>query len=134
MKKFLSVLLCMAIAFSIPVTAFSTSGTVYYIDSANGDDTASGTAPSDAWKTTANIESLQLNPGDKVLFKRGGTYECTLEITCSGTDKSPIVFSSYGEGEKPLLTTLEGTEVLRLFDCSYVTVGNHRAQRRRNLD
>ena len=54
MKKFLSVLLCVAIAFSIPVTAFSASGTVYYIDSANGDDTASGTAPSDAWKTTAN--------------------------------------------------------------------------------
>lgn len=124
MKKFLSVLLCVAIAFSIPVTAFSASGTVYYIDSANGDDTASGTAPSDAWKTAANIESFQLNPGDKVLFKRGGTYECTLEITCSGTEESPIVFSSYGEGEKPLLTTLEGTEVLRLFDCSYVTVSD----------
>ena len=55
MKKFLSALLCVAIALSIPVTAFSASGTVYYIDSANGDDTASGTAPSDAWKTTANI-------------------------------------------------------------------------------
>ncbi|MGN0568003.1 MAG: right-handed parallel beta-helix repeat-containing protein [Acutalibacteraceae bacterium] len=124
MKKFLSVLLCVAIAFSIPVTAFSASGTVYYIDSSNGDDTASGTAPSDAWKTTANIESLQLNPGDKVLFKCGGTYECTLEITCSGTEESPIVFSSYGEGEKPLLTTSERDAVFKLFDCSYVTVSD----------
>ena len=69
MKKFLSALLCVAIAFSIPVTAFSASGTVYYIDSANGDDTASGTAPSDAWKTTANIESRKHNPRHKVLLK-----------------------------------------------------------------
>ena len=34
------------------------------------------------------------------------------------------MISSYGEGERAILTTDEKTEVLRLFDCSYVTVSN----------
>jgi hypothetical protein len=32
----------------------------------------------------------------------------------------PIIISAYGSGNRPVLTTGENTEVLRLFDCSYL--------------
>lgn len=41
-----------------------------------------------------------------------------------GTADAPITISAYGEGDQPLLTTDDNTEVLRLFDCSYVTVSD----------
>lgn len=122
MKRFLSIILCVAILMTLPITGFAAEGKVYYIDSVDGDDSASGTASSSAWKTTANIESLSLNAGDKILFKRGGIYDCTIELTCSGTAESPILISAYGEGNRPLLTTDKRDAVIKLFDCDYVTV------------
>lgn len=51
-------------------------------------------------------------------------YECATSLTCNGTKENPVVISSYGEGERAILYTNEKTEVLKLFDCSYVTVSN----------
>lgn len=122
MKKIMSIILCIAILFTVPITAFAAEGVTYYIDSTNGDDSASGNSPSSAWKTTANIETLDLQAGDKVLFKRDGIYECAIELTCSGTEENPILISAYGEGARPILMTNEHDAVMKLFDCDYVTV------------
>lgn len=108
----------------VPLTVFASSGNTYYIDSISGSDSASGTSERGAWKTTANIASLNLNAGDKVLFRREGVYDCTLTLTCSGTKENPIIISAYGEGERPLLRTNERNAVLKLFDCDYVTVSD----------
>ncbi len=123
MKKILSVILCLIIVFTVPVTAFAYTPTVYYIDSLDGDDANSGTSEISPWKTVANIEGDKLSYGDKILFKRGGVYEVTnLTITSSGSVDEPIVISAYGDGEKPRLNTNERAEILHLYDCSYVTV------------
>ncbi len=122
MKKFLSIILCIIITVSIPVTVFAQAPTIYYIDSVAGDDADLGTSESTAWKTTSNIDGLKLKPGDKILFKRGGTYECTITLTCEGTPQNPIVISAYGEGERPHLTTDKRDAIMRIFDCSYVTI------------
>ena len=125
MKKAASVLLCIAMILTfVPLTSFAVSGNTYYIDSVSGDDLSLGTSEAEAWKTTANIASLKLQAGDKILFKRAGIYECTLSLTCSGTAENPIVISAYGEGERPLLTTNERNAVLKLFDCDYVAVSD----------
>ena len=125
MKKTLSILLCIAMLLTfVPLTSFAASGNTYYIDSISGSDSASGTSERGAWKTTANIASLNLNAGDKVLFRRGGIYDCTLTLTCSGTKENPITISAYGEGERPLLRTNERNAVIKLFDCDYVTVSD----------
>ena len=125
MKRFVCILLVFVMLFatlSATPVVFATVGTTYYIDSFSGDDSNDGTSQNSAWKTVENIEGLTLEAGDKILFKCDGVYECTLLLTCEGTKENPIVISSYSEGAKPLLTTLERNAVLKLFDCSYVTI------------
>ncbi|MBQ2694158.1 MAG: hypothetical protein IJF57_01275 [Clostridia bacterium] len=96
----------------------------YYLDSVNGDDSNSGTDISSPVKTLNGLKNLDVKPGTHFLFKNGGEYECAATLTCNGTKDNPVVVSSYGEGKTAILYTNEKTEVLRLFDCSYVTVSN----------
>ena len=96
----------------------------YYFDSVNGNDSNSGTDIDSPIKTLAGLKELDVKPGTHFLFKNGGEYECAATLTCSGTKENPVVISSYGEGEKAVLYTNNKAEVLRLFDCSYVTVSN----------
>ena len=96
----------------------------YYFDSVNGDDNNSGTDIDNPIKTLGGLKELNVKPGTHFLFKNGGEYECATTHTCKGTKENPVVISSYGEGEKAILKTDEKVEVLRLFDCSYVTVSN----------
>ena len=122
MKKAVSVLLC-ALLFlaAFPVSA-KIGGVTYYIDSISGSDDGNGLSPATAWRQVPVTEAT-LSAGDRVLFRRGGRYECTLTLRgCIGTPDSPICISAYGTGEMPVLYTDAKTEVLRLVDCSYCTV------------
>ena len=127
MKKFLSVLMTVIMVFSL--FAFSVPHVMaagardFYIDSVNGDNSGDGTI-NEPWKTIDPFINHAIGVGDRILFKCGGTYEFAATLGVSGTKENPIVISSYGEGEKPLLTTNEATEVLRLIDCSYITISN----------
>ena len=96
----------------------------YYLDSVNGDDANSGTDIDSPVKTLGGLKNLDVKPGTHFLFKNGGEYECAATLTCNGTKDNPVVVSSYGEGEKAILYTNENTDILRLFDCSYVTVSD----------
>ena len=117
----LSAVLLFALLPYLPARA---AGTAYYIDSLSGsDETGDGLSPATAWRTVPELERITLSPGDAVYFRRGGVYEGTLRFDqCAGTPEAPITVTAYGEGEKPLLTTNERAEVMRLFDCSYFTV------------
>ncbi len=130
MKK-LSKILCLLITFavvfgSVSVSAFAleNSKNYYYIDEINGDDRNSGTDINNPVKTIAGLKISDVKPGTHFLFKNGGEYECEVTLTCNGTKENPIVISSYGEGERAILKTNKKTEVLRLFDCSYVSLSN----------
>ncbi len=104
--------------------AASSDQNCYYFDSVNGDDANSGTEIDSPIKTLEGLKNLSVGPGTRFLFKNGGEYECDALLTCEGTKENPVVISSYGEGEKAVLYTNEKTEVLKLFDCSYVTVSD----------
>lgn len=126
-NKFLSFLIVISVVLgSIGFFSYATENekNYYYIDSVSGDDLNSGTDINSPVKTIAGLKNLDIKAGTHFLFKNGGEYECTSTLTCSGTKENPIVISSYGEGEKAILYTNERTEVLRLFDCSYITVSN----------
>jgi len=74
---------------------------IYYLDSSNGHDKANGLSPETAWKSIDKIASVDLNPGDSVLFACGSVWSGILLINDSGIQDTPIIYSSYGEGQKP---------------------------------
>ena len=75
----------------------------YYVDSASGDDANDGRSEAAAWKslTRANAAAKGLKGGDRVLFRRGGLWRGSLRPG-SGEKGNPILYSSYGEGPKPI--------------------------------
>ena len=69
---------------------------IWYI-SPNGDDAASGSSPSEAWRTVKAFDSHEICEGDAVLFERGGIYRGHFRAT------SGVFYGAYGEGDKPCL-------------------------------
>ena len=56
--------------------------TTYYVSSLNGNDSNSGTAQTEAFKTLDTINKIKLMPGDRVLLEKGSVFEndiCTLK-------------------------------------------------------
>ncbi|MCD6496328.1 MAG: right-handed parallel beta-helix repeat-containing protein, partial [Candidatus Aenigmarchaeota archaeon] len=78
-----------------------TSGTIYYVSSSLGDDSRDGLTPQTAWRTISKVNSMTLQPGDAVLFRRGDTWRETLTVPSSGNSTDYITFSAYGTGDKP---------------------------------
>ena len=115
----LSVVIC---GMAMTVSSTDSDKNYYYLDSVNGDDANSGTEIDSPIKTLNGLKNLVVKPGPHFLIKNGGEYECAATLTCNGTKDNPVVISSYGEGERAILYTNEKTEVLKLFDFSYVTL------------
>ncbi|MEM1552847.1 MAG: hypothetical protein QXH03_09315, partial [Candidatus Bathyarchaeia archaeon] len=86
----------------LPFCATSVSGRAFFVSSSSGDDRNDGLSPQSAWRSLDKVNSAQLLPGDRVLFKRGDVWRGQL-IPQSGDEGAPIVYGAYGEGEKPLL-------------------------------
>ena len=76
--------------------------TEYFVDAENGDDTRSGISPATAWKTLVAIGSKEIKPGDTVRLKRGSVWREGFSPV-SGTKDARVTYTSYGEGDKPLL-------------------------------
>jgi hypothetical protein len=87
------------------VTTTACSGTCYYV-SPTGSDSNAGTSTSAPWRTIAHVQSFQsnLNPGESVLFQRGGVWFEELDITnMSGSSGTPITIGNYGTGNLPVI-------------------------------
>lgn len=69
---------------------------IFYVDSfaAGGDGLSRETA-------ACSYRSLDIQPGDTVLFKRGSVFRDAL-LAPDGQPGAPIRFGAYGEGEKPV--------------------------------
>lgn len=74
----------------------------YHVDPA-GSDANPGTSASAPWQTLGKVNGTVFQPGDKVLFKRGGTWVGTLSPLGSGDSAAVITLGAYGEGAKPLI-------------------------------
>lgn len=89
-----------ALVVFIAIEAFSSN---YYI-SKLGSDQNNGLSPDSCWKTMAAISGINYNPGDTIYFKCGEVFEGSVTINFSGTLLKPIVITSYGSGQKPIIT------------------------------
>lgn len=85
----------------------------YYVDSSAGNDANAGTQAK-PWKSLAKVNGSTFGPDDQILFKRGGSWTGTLELSSSGATDHPITVGAYGSGALPKI----GGPVL---NCVHVT-------------
>ena len=76
-----------------------TLAVTYYV-SPSGNDSHSGTSAQNAWRTIDKVNTIDLNPGDKVLLQGGHDYPGNLLLTAedAGTPECPVVIGFYGSG------------------------------------
>src|SRR4051812_36948298 len=101
MKKFLLTLLL--------VNSIAAYATNYYFSSVSGDDSRSLNEAQNSqtpWKSLSKLNAIMplLAAGDIVSFKSGEVFDGTILLTKSGTSNSPITFTSYGAGAKPVIS------------------------------
>ncbi len=108
---------------SCSLTGDGPEGTTYYVGP-GGDDTSSGLSPQKAWRTIEKANQLDLEPGDRILFAGGATFNGTLVLSAvdAGTKNARIIVSSYGEG-RAVINGLD-REALIAEDCNDLTVSN----------
>ncbi len=74
---------------------------VYHVDP-QGDDGRNGLSPQTAWRSLERVNTAPLQPGDRVLFRRGGQWRGQL-LPQSGDETADVTYGAYGEGVKPAL-------------------------------
>lgn len=116
--------------FIIPPQSVQATGTTYYVDAVNGNDTNNGISTSAAWKTLTKVNSMTFGAGDKILFKAGGVWTGQLWPKGSGTSGNPIIIDMYGTGNKPTIngngTTYPAniSGAVMLYNTDYIEVNN----------
>jgi uncharacterized repeat protein (TIGR01451 family) len=108
MKNLLRLILIVSVCASFcSAPAARAANTTYYV-SAAGSDANNGLTTATPFKTIAKVNSLNLQPGDRVVFKCGDMWRGEmLMITKSGASGSPITFGSYPTSDcadKPILS------------------------------
>ena len=100
----------------------------FYISSSSGSDSNDGLTQEKAWKTLGKINSVDLQPGDSILLRSGDTWEEATEYNSKfqGTKEAPIVLSSYGEGERPKITSpaRDVRALMMIRNADYLTIRN----------
>ncbi|TND09898.1 MAG: glycoside hydrolase family protein [Bacteroidetes bacterium] len=102
----------------------------FYISAAGDDINNSGNSSGDAWKTLHKLNAYMqfpgLNPGDSVFLRCGDTFSGQLNLADNGNPGTPIVFTSYGSGSKPVIagdTTLAGASFTQTGDTFHLNTG-----------
>ncbi|MCC6938766.1 MAG: T9SS type A sorting domain-containing protein [Flavobacteriales bacterium] len=93
------------LAFAILSLALTSQAATYYVSN-SGNDTNNGTSQATAWQTIGRVNQISgsLQPGDKVLFQRGGLFRGKLTISSSGTAANKIEVGAYGSGDQPVIS------------------------------
>src|SRR4051794_36461576 len=75
------------------------TATTYYVGS-TGSDLNTGLSASEAWSTIDKINSINLRPGDKVLFEGGHTFigNIYLDYNDANDSTNVVTISNYGTG------------------------------------
>lgn len=82
----------------IVAVSISAHATNYYI-SATGNDAATGTSPTTAWKTLSKVNAFTFAANDSILLKRGDIFFGAIVA-----NRNNLNFSAYGTGARPLIT------------------------------
>jgi len=75
----------------------------YYVNSTLGSDENDGLSPKSPFQTLEKANSLILQPGDRLLFACGCTWEGALEPKGKGSVELPCIIEPYGSGPRPCI-------------------------------
>ena len=82
----------------------------FYVSN-DGDDTMSGRAPTEAWRSLERVNKAladgSVSPGESVLFKRGHEFFGAISSQpprTAGTAEPPITLGAFGDGDRPIIT------------------------------
>jgi len=78
-------------------------GVSYYIDSVRGSNNNSGLSPQSPWRDFTNINGKVLNPGDRLLLKRGSVINQQLQVSAHGAVDNWVEIGAYGTGPRPII-------------------------------
>lgn len=109
----------------IIAAALASQAATYYVDSAHGSDSNSGTTPDEAWQTLRKVNTNTFRAGDRILFRSGSSWRGQLALTSSGAEGTPIVIDRYGEGPMPRIDG-EGSvdDAVRVYNVQWVELRN----------
>ncbi|TRX63981.1 carbohydrate binding domain-containing protein [Carboxylicivirga sp. M1479] len=101
----------------------------YYVSSSMGNDDDDGLSPQTAWKSLDRVNEAVLVPSDTVYFKANDEFIGQLRVGYSGTVGKNIVFTRYGEGNKPRLNGSGGeggdySDVVYIENQEYIEVSS----------
>jgi hypothetical protein len=85
--------------------SFPLAATDYYVKN-GGNDEANGLSDGNAWATVGKVSGSSFSSDDVVQFNKGDTWREKLTITTShsGTSGHIVTFTSYGAGNKPIIS------------------------------
>lgn len=100
-----------------------TNGTTYYVSS-TGSDSNDGLSTSTPWQTVSKVNATHFNPGDSILFEGGDTFNGKLSFSPSesGTASSPIMISSYGNGDATI--NAGNSDAIYVYDAGGYKIAN----------
>jgi hypothetical protein len=83
----------------VPAPSTAQPNTTYFV-SPTGNDHNAGTSPSTAWRTVSQVNRVNFQPGDRILFQGGASFAGNLAFDTGdlGTAAAPITVGSYGSG------------------------------------
>lgn len=97
----------------------------YFVDDKSGNDASDGKTPATAWKTLAKANGTQLQAGDKLCLRAGGSWTGQLKPRGSGSSAAPVVIDKYGAGERPKIAAgASDKDAVLLENFAYVELNN----------
>lgn len=92
-----------ALLFSLFLISVYSKGTNYYLAN-SGNDSNSGTSAAAPWQTITKLNTVTFASGDSIFFNCGDTFRGNVIV---GNAVSNIAFTSYGSGNKPIISGAE---------------------------
>jgi hypothetical protein len=109
---------------AILLTCWIASAADYFVDCAAGDDSASGTHSTTAWRSLEKVNKTTFAPADRIQIKRGTTCPGELWPKGSGEPGRPITIAAYGDGELPVINAKGLRSGARLFNQQHWVIRN----------
>lgn len=94
----------------------------YHVDAEGGDDGHDGSGPGAAWRSLEKVRSIELKPGDRLLFKAGSRWQGVLQPKGSGTAEAPVRIGRYGDGPPPRIDGAGARDAVLLENMSHVVL------------